>query len=89
MNQGGFSIQLRNRLVLVASVMLLAACTSVPFDYPKQASYQGKPIEKGALATLDDIWLTDAPQNTAVYPLADGAASFDASSIWPTWQRRL
>jgi putative cardiolipin synthase len=66
------------RLTVSLSVLLLAACTSVPFDYPKQASYRGEAIEQGALATLDDIWLTNTDQHTAVSPLADGESAFDA-----------
>ena len=46
--------RLSQRLGIGLAVLMLAACTSVPFDYPREASYQGKAVTTGSLAQLDE-----------------------------------
>ncbi len=68
----------RARFAFVLASLFLVACTSVPYDYPREASSQLPPVTTGPLATLDDVWLTDAPQRTAVVPLSTGEDALDA-----------
>jgi hypothetical protein len=70
------SYRLSQRLGIGLALLLLAACTSVPFDYPREASYQGKAITTGSLAQLDETWLHGQSQHTAVYPLSSGTDAY-------------
>jgi putative cardiolipin synthase len=65
-------------MYLALLLLLLAACTSVPFDYPREASYRGERTEHGSLAELSRVWLSDADANTAVYPLGNGSDAYAA-----------
>jgi hypothetical protein len=64
------------RLAIALALLLLAACTSVPFDYPREASYQEKAATTGSLAQLDETWLHGQSQHTAVYPLSSGSDAY-------------
>lgn len=64
------------RVCLALGLLLLAACTSVPFDYPREESYRGEGTASGSLAELSQIWLADTDSNTAVYPLGKGADAY-------------
>ncbi len=68
--------RLSQRLGIGLALLLLAACTSVPFDYPREASYQGKAATTGSLAQLDETWLQGQRQHTAVYPLGSGTDAY-------------
>lgn len=64
------------RLVIGLALLLMAACTSVPFDYPREASFQEKAATTGSLSQLDESWLQGQKQNTAVYPLGSGTDAY-------------
>ncbi|MCZ6829910.1 MAG: phospholipase D family protein [Gammaproteobacteria bacterium] len=57
-------------------MLILVACISVPFDYPREESYRGARVETGSLAALSDLWLSNNAHNTAVYPLGGGADAY-------------
>lgn len=59
-------------------VVAVTACSSVPFDYPKQESFQRASSQESPLAQLRQRWLVDSEKATAIYPLPGGADAFDA-----------
>jgi putative cardiolipin synthase len=69
-------VGISQRIGLVFGVLLLAACTSVPFDYPREPSYRGERVASGSLAELEQVWLADAEEKTAVVPLGKGADAY-------------
>lgn len=70
------SIGSLQRLGVSLALLLMAACTSVPFDNPREASYQEKAATTGALSQLDESWLQGQKQRTAVYPLGNGTDAY-------------
>jgi putative cardiolipin synthase len=64
------------RLGIGLALLLMAACTSVPFDYPREGSYQEKAATTGSLSQLGEAWLQGQTQRTAVYPLASGTDAY-------------
>ena len=64
------------RLGIGLALLLMAACTSVPFDYPRDASYQQQAATTGSLSQLSETWLQEKNQRTAVYPLQNGTDAY-------------
>lgn len=56
--------------------LLLVACTSVPFDHPREDSYHGAAVSAGSLPGLATTWLVGQKQHTAVYPLGRGSDAY-------------
>ncbi len=64
------------RLGIGLALLLITACTSVPFDHPREASYQEKAATTGSLLQLDESWLQGQKEHTAVYPLGNGTDAY-------------
>lgn len=58
-------------------LLLVSACTSVPFDAPRMESFQHPPTNSGKLAELSAHYLADASEHTGVYEIEDGAEALD------------
>ena len=59
------------------ALLLVSACTSVPFDAPRMESFQHPPTTSGGLAELSAHYIADASEDTGVYEIEDGAEALD------------
>lgn len=67
----------RHSIVLLAS-LLLSACATAPFDFPREESYAIDASTPTALKAGVDAWRADHPGPSGFYPLVDGMSALGA-----------
>jgi len=67
----------RHSIALLAA-LLLSACATAPFDYPREESYAIDASTPTALKAGVDAWRADHPGPSGFYPLVDGMSALGA-----------
>ena len=58
-------------------LVVVSACSSVPFDAPRMESFQHPPTSAGKLAELSEHYLAGSGEHTGVYEIEDGTEALD------------
>jgi len=67
-----------SRSVILLTALLLSACSTVNFDYPKQASFASEEVADTDLGEAYDDWTELHGENSGFYPLIDGIDALGA-----------
>jgi putative cardiolipin synthase len=70
--------QSASKLIAVAALLLITACASVPYDYPKTVSTSQPPDHSTALGKLAHEWHTEQPGKNGFFGLPGGTEALGA-----------